>query len=53
MLFHSFQANHEYLILFIQLANVSSAIESFVTFYNSPISKILVNFLFFNMVNLL
>ena len=53
MVSHSSHTNHEFLILVIQVTNVSSAIESFVTFQNFPISKILVSLLFFNMANLL
>ena len=53
MMSHSSHTNHEFLILVIQFTNVSSAIESFVTFWNFPVSKILVSFLFFNMANLL
>ena len=49
MLSHSSHTNHEFLILVIQGTNVSSAIESFVTFKNFPI---LVSFLFFNMADL-
>ena len=49
----SSHTNHEFLILFIQVTNVSSVIESFVIFWNFPIAKILVSFLFFNMANLL
>ena len=53
MVSHSSHTNHEFLMLVIQVTNVSSAIESFVTFQNFPISKILVSLLFFNMANLL
>ena len=42
MVSHSSHTNHEFLILVIQVTNVSSAIESFVTFENFLISKILV-----------
>ena len=50
---HSRHTKHEFLILVIQVTNVSSIIESFVTFCNFPISKILVSFLFFNLAYLL
>ena len=53
MVSHSPHTNHESLVLVIQVINVSSAIENFVTFYNSPISKILVRLLYFNMAHLL
>ena len=44
MVSYSSHTNHEFLILLIQVINVSSAIESFVTFYNFPIFKNLVDF---------
>ena len=53
MVSRSSQTNHEFLILVIQVTNVSYAIESFVTFQNFLVSKILVSFSFFNMANLL
>ena len=52
MVSHSSHTNHEFIILVIQVNNFSSAIESFVTFYNCRLSKILVSFSFFNMANL-
>ena len=53
MVSHSSHTDHEFLILVTQVINVTFAIESFVTFQQFPVSKILVSFLFFNMANLL
>ena len=58
MVSHSSHTNHEFLILVIQITNVSFAIDSFVdndVAYKEkfPTSKILVVFFFFNMTNLL
>ena len=52
MVSRSSHTNHEFLILVVQITNVSSAIDSFVTFWNFPLSKILESFLFFNMASL-
>ena len=53
MVSHSSHTNHEFLISVIQVTNVISAIETLSPFKNFPISKILVSYSFFNMVNLL
>ena len=45
MVSYSSRTNHEFLILVMQVTNVSSAMESFVIFQNFPISIILVSFL--------
>ena len=52
MVSHSSHTN-EFLILVIQVTNVSSAIESFVTFENFLISKILVFYFLIFLANLL
>ena len=60
MVSHSSYTNHEFLILVIQVINVSFTIKSFVTYkkglvvlHMKRIFLLLVMFLFFNMVNLL